>query len=311
MDVLSDVLAVMRTGRARSVLTAWRVPWAQEFAAVPGSAGFLVVLRGTCALRRDGAGPLALGPGDIVFRPHGEGHTLADPPATRPATPPCSPADAEHLPRYAVVGEPGEATTMTLCGAWELDPEMAHPLVADLPELIHVPAGHPHLAATVDQLVSELTAPGPGSAALIPALLDTMLVHLLRTWLTADHPVGWAAGLADPVTAAALRAVHREPAREWTVATLAACGGLSRAPFARRFTELLGQPPMTYVTWWRMTVAAGLLRGTDATVGEVAARVGYGSEFAFAAAFKRRFGTPPGRYRRRSRPGRPVTEMAL
>jgi AraC-like DNA-binding protein len=101
------------------------------------------------------------------------------------------------------------------------------------------------------------------------------------------------------VTAAALQAMHREPGRDWTVAGLAAVGGLSRAPFARRFTELLGRPPLTYLTWWRMTVAAGLLRRTDLTVGAVAGQVGYGSEFAFAAAFKRRFGTPPGRYRRR------------
>ncbi|MEV0898296.1 AraC family transcriptional regulator [Actinoplanes sp. NPDC049802] len=301
MDVLSDVLAVMRTGRARSAQVAWRAPWAQRFAAVPGSAGFHVVLRGTCALLRDGAEPLLLGPGDIVFRPHGDGHTLADPAGTRPAAPACSPAEAGDLPRYAAVGTPGEATTVTLCGAYELHPEMVHPLITDLPDLIHVPAGHQRLAATVDLLSAELITPGPGSGALIPALLDTMLVHLLRAWLAGVHPSGWAAGLADPVTAAALRAIHREPGRAWTVAALAACAGLSRAPFARRFTDLLGRPPMAYLTWWRMTLAAGLLRDTDATVGDVAAQVGYRSEFAFAAAFKRRFGSPPGRYRRRHR----------
>lgn len=305
MDVLSDVLAVMRTGRVRSAQVAWHAPWAQEFAPVPGAAGFHVVLRGSCRLLRDGAEPLALGAGDIVFRPHGAGHVLADSPGTRPVTPACDPAEMGDLPAYAVVGSPtSEDATVTLCGAYELDPELVHPLIHDLPELIHIPAQwgrHPHLRATVDLLAAELAEPGAGSAALVPALLDTMLVYLLRTWLTGEHPTLWAAALADPVTGAALQAIHREPERDWTVATLAAEGGLSRAPFARRFTGLLGQPPMTYLTWWRMTVAARLLQRTDTTVGAIAGRVGYGSEFAFAAAFKRRFGTPPGRYRRRTR----------
>ncbi|MEV6305357.1 AraC family transcriptional regulator [Actinoplanes sp. NPDC051861] len=338
MDVLSDVLAVMRTGRVRSALVTWHAPWAQEFAAVPGSAGFHVVLRGSCVLLRADAAPLPLAAGDIVFRPHGDSHTLADAPTTHSATPPCAPSDLVNLPRYAVVGSPTNPPTappdqvhpavagsaapspgqprravagsagsalagvaVTLCGAYELDPDLVHPLMRDLPDLIHVPAElgrHPHLRATMDLLAGELAHPGPGTEALIPALLDTLLVYLLRTWLSGDHPTGWAAALADPVTAAALQAIHREPAHDWTVASLAAEAGLSRAPFARRFAEVLGQPPMTYLTWWRMTVAAGLLRRTDTPLSGIAAQVGYASEFAFAAAFKRRFGLAPGRYRR-------------
>ncbi len=100
------------------------------------------------------------------------------------------------------------------------------------------------------------------------------------------------------MTAAALRAIHSDPARPWTVATLAAEAGLSRAPFARRFTAQLGQPPLTYLTWWRMTTAARLLRESDQPLTTVAARVGYASEFAFSAAFKRRYGVAPGRFRR-------------
>jgi AraC-like DNA-binding protein len=92
--------------------------------------------------------------------------------------------------------------------------------------------------------------------------------------------------------------MHRDPARPWTVASLAAEAGLSRAPFARRFTALLGRPPLTYLTWWRMTTAARLLRESDAPLAAIAAEVGYGSEFAFAAAFKRRHGVAPGRFRR-------------
>ncbi|MFC7531920.1 AraC family transcriptional regulator [Actinoplanes sp. GCM10030250] len=302
MDVLSDVLAVMRTGKVRSALIAWHAPWAQEFAAVPGSAGFHVVLRGTCLLLRPGAQPLTLTGGDIVFRAHGDGHTLADSPSTRPEMPACAPSDLADLPRYAVVGTPGDAdATVTLCGAYELDPVLVHPLIRDLPGLIHIPAQwgrHPHLRATVDLLAAELTSPGPGAEALVPALLDTLLVYLLRTWLGGSSPVGWAAALTDPVTGAALQAMHHDPARPWTVAGLAASAGVSRAPFARRFTEVLGRPPMTYLTWWRLTLAAGLLQRTDTPIGGIATQVGYTSEFAFAAAFKRQFGLPPGRYRR-------------
>ena len=101
------------------------------------------------------------------------------------------------------------------------------------------------------------------------------------------------------MTGVALEAMHQDPARRWTVASLAAQAGLSRAPFARRFTALVGRPPLAYLTWWRMTVAARMLRESDATVAVIARRVGYSSEFAFATAFRREHGSAPGRYRRR------------
>jgi AraC-like DNA-binding protein len=309
VDVLSDVITVMRTGRPRSARLEWHAPWAQ-FASVPGSAGFQIVLRGPCWLVRPGADPMPLAAGDVVFRPHGHGHTLADDPSTRPAGPPCGPDDVRALRRFAseTLGTPtGAPAGVTLCGAYELDPARAHPLLRDLPELIHLPAHlgkHPELRATVDLLAAELERPRLGTDAIVPALLDTLLLHILRTWLerpppTATATAGWAAALNDPVTAAALQAMHRDPARPWTVASLAAEAGLSRAPFARRFTALLGQPPLTYLTWWRMTTAARLLRESDAPLGAVAAEVGYSSEFAFANAFKRRHGVAPGRFRRR------------
>ncbi|MEJ3748022.1 AraC family transcriptional regulator [Actinomycetes bacterium KLBMP 9797] len=322
MDVLSDVIAVMRTGQPRAARVAWRAPWAQEFAAVPGSAGFQIVVRGLCWLIRPGHEPVPLSVGDVVFLPHGGGVTLADSPATRPVTPACDPNDpprAVHdaasalrgagerapasLQRFVSVGVDAP-TTVTLCGAYQLDPARAHPLLSSLPDLVHLPAHlgrHPELRATVDLLSSELDRPRLGTDAIVPALLDTLLLHILRTWLEqrpAAGAAGWAAALHDPATAAALHAIHRDPAGPWTVATLAAEAGLSRAPFARRFTALVGQPPLTYLTWWRMTIAAGHLRASEVPLSAVASRVGYASEFAFAAAFKRHHGAPPGRYRR-------------
>lgn len=111
---------------------------------------------------------------------------------------------------------------------------------------------------------------------------------------------GWGAALRNPAISAALLALHRDPAHPWTVKTLADQAGLSRAAFAHRFTTLIGQPPLGYLTWWRLTLAARLLCESDAPLSEVAAQVGYGSEFSFANAFKRAYGTAPGRYRRHS-----------
>jgi AraC-like DNA-binding protein len=298
VDVLSDALAVMRTGRPSSARLAWRAPWAQEFASVPGSAGFQVILQGPCWLLIAGRDPIPLAAGDVILRPHGQGHVLADHPSTPPE--PCDPA----APAFAAEGA-DDPTTVTLCGGYRLDRARSHPLMTSLPELIHLPAHlgrHPELLSTVTLLAGELAHPRLGTDAVVPALLDTLLLHTLRAWLDqqADRPetTGWAAALNDPPIAAALQAMHDDPARPWTVASLAAEAGLSRTPFARRFTALLGRPPLTYLTWWRMTTAATRLRESDALLSEVAAGVGYGSEFAFASAFKRHHGTPPGRYRR-------------
>lgn len=145
------------------------------------------------------------------------------------------------------------------------------------------------------------------------SLLDMLLLFILRAHLDARpghcEVSGWAAALADPGISAALDAVHRDPAHPWTVQSLAARADLSRAAFSRRFSMLVGQPPLAYLTWWRMGLAGRLLRSTDAPLSEVATRVGYGSEFAFANAFKREHGLPPGRYRREFCPlvaGRPA-----
>jgi AraC-like DNA-binding protein len=306
MDLLSDVVAVMRTGEPRSARVEWHAPWAQRFASVPGSAGFQVILQGPCWLMDPGGDPAPLASGDVVFLPRGRGIILADDPSTPLTGPDCDPQDPLYARRYAAatVGEPAGRTTVTLCGAYQLDPARAHPLLHDLPELIHLPAHvgrHTELRACVDLLAAELERPRPGTDALVHALLDTMLLFLLRAWFD-EQPTaagaGWAAALTEPAVMAALQAMHRDPARPWTVASLAAEAGLSRAPFARRFTALVGQPPLTYLTWWRMTTAARLLRESDTPLSALAPRVGYASEFAFANAFKRHYGAAPGRYRR-------------
>lgn len=300
MDLLSDVLAVMRTGEPVSAKVAWSAPWGQRFAAVPGAAGFRVVLHGSCWLIRDDAQPLLLNAGDVVFLPHGKGHALADSPATPIDAEACDPNDPGFLARHAHLPTPGTGPrTVTLCGAYQLDPVRAHPLLLTLPEVIHLPARlGQDVRTAVDLLGAELERPRLGTDALISALLDTLLLYILRAWFEEGRATTWTAALRDRSVVAALHAIHRNPAEAWTVAMLAQEAGLSRAPFARRFTDKVGQPPLGYLTWWRMTIASQLLRDTDEPLRVIAGKVGYTSEFAFAAAFKRQFGLPPGQFRR-------------
>jgi AraC-like DNA-binding protein len=138
----------------------------------------------------------------------------------------------------------------------------------------------------------------------MPALLDTLLLYILRAFfeeVSCAATGGWAAALGDEAVTAALQEIHGDPAHPWTVEELGARAGLSRAAFARRFTTLVGQPPLGYLTWWRMTTAGRLLRESDAPLRTIAQQAGYLSEFAFAKAFKREYGLSPGRYREQGR----------
>ncbi|MEU6717921.1 AraC family transcriptional regulator [Nonomuraea sp. NPDC046802] len=304
MDVLSDVVAAMRIGVPRSARVEWPAPWGQRFASAPGSAGFQVVLRGSCWVIPPQGEPFPVGAGDVLFFPHGHGYALADSPQSPVAEPKCDPyAEAELFASASMEGS--GPVTVTLCGGYRLDSSRAHPLLQGLPAMIHLPATvgrDSELRAAVELLGKEIGDPRPGADLVVAALLDMLLLYILRAWFegSMEHCAvqGWAAALADPAIGAALEAVHRDPAHPWTVESLGRRAGLSRAAFSRRFTHFVGQPPLTYVTWWRLGTAARMLRDSDAALSEIAGAVGYGSEFAFAGAFKREYGMAPGRYRR-------------
>lgn len=319
MDVLADVLAAMRTGLTRSARTEVRAPWGLRFPQV-GGATFHVVLEGACWLLPAGGGadgapgtggsaePVRLGPGDAVLLRRGSPMNLADEPAT-PLTDfrPSTWEPGQVIGRVEIDG-PGPRSLL-LCGAYPLGRARPHPLVAGLPEVLHLPSNperHASMHAAVGLLNSELEERRPGRDGVVPALVDALLLYILRAWL-ADRsaaeargagPAGWATALTDPAVAPALEAIHAEPGRSWTVEELGGRGGLSRSAFARRFTMLVGTPPLSYLTWWRMTAAGRLLLTGDAPLSAVAGQVGYVSEFAFAKAFKREYGVAPGRYRR-------------
>jgi AraC-like DNA-binding protein len=301
MDVLSDVIAIMRTGRPRSARISWRAPWGQRFPAEPGSATFQVVLRGSCWFLPSEGEPVALSMGDVVFLPQGDGYALTDSLETPLAEPVCDPYRDAGVIGSAAFGGSG-AETVTLCCGYRLDHARTHPSLRSLPAVIHLPARlgrHPELRAAVDLLTREIENPRLGADTVVSSLLDILQLYILRAWFEAEGAYcshsGWAAALADPAVSAALDAIHRDP---WTVQSLGERAGLSRAAFSRRFTDLVGKPPLAYLTWWRLSTAARLLQETDASVAEVSRRVGYGSEFAFGNAFKREHGISPGRYRR-------------
>ncbi|MEU8173467.1 AraC family transcriptional regulator [Microbispora hainanensis] len=314
MDVLSDLL---RRAHARNALVRQliqRPPWALAFTGAPPLT-VVAALGGHASVRLDDAGvaPVRLAPGDIALIGGAHPHTIADDPSTPPQA-------VIHGSRKHVVGD-GEAAagaqrslgprtygdglpgaTIMLRGACELRGEAGVRLLGMLPPLAVVPAG-PRTRAALDLLAAEVARDEPGQDAVLHRLLDLVLVLALRAWCAgpgASVP-SWHRALADPAVGEALRLLHERPAHRWTVAELAAGSGMSRAAFAARFRSMVGEPPLAYLTGWRMTLGADLLSDTDATVAAVAREVGYGDAFAFSVAFKRAHGVSPSAWRRRTR----------
>jgi AraC-like DNA-binding protein len=303
-DALTQVLEAAQLGGRLSASISVRAPWGLRFGHVERVAGFHVVSRGACWLLCEGdLTPARLDTGDLVLLPHGTAHVVCDDPAS----------EAIDLHGYTANIAPGQTLALPdgsgpecalLCGSYSLSLDGRYPLLHGLPRLIHLRAGQiaeGALAATVQMLEAEAARGAPGSSLVIDRLVDLLFVHALRTWLAIQADAAsesWFGALADPVVGPALQAVHADPTFNWTVETLARAAGLSRAPFARRFRNAVGEPPLAYVTRWRMAVAAGFLEQGERAA-RVAGRVGYDDEFAFAKAFKRVRGISPGEHRRR------------
>lgn len=300
MDVVSDAISAVHLGHPSSNRVRIGGSWCARLDPYDG-AGFHVVLQGGCWLLPDGGAPVSLGVGDAVLLPHGTGHVIAD----SPLDPAVAAAKAVPFERWSEETGPrawptGRDATELLCGKYRLDCSRMHPLMTELPEVVHLPSRvgrHPELRAAIDLLAGELDERRAGAGVALPSLLDLLLVYMIRSWMAGTTGGAWPAALGDPVTAAALRALHADPAAPWGNDRLAAAAGVSRPTLARRFTALVGRPPMAYLTWWRLIIAAGLLRDTPDTLAAIADRVGYGSPYALSHAFEREFGLTPGRYR--------------
>jgi AraC-like DNA-binding protein len=311
VDVLSDLLHRARAGNALVRQLIHRPPWSMTYADAPPLT-IVATLGGHASIRFDDAGPTLgrLAAGDIALISGTGRYTIADSPSTPPqivihqgkkylaGTGEETTVRQSLAPRTYGDGLPG-ATTM-LRGAYQLRGGVGDRLLDMLPPLAVVPAG-PRTRAALDLLTAETACDEPGQDAVLGRLLDLVLVMALRAWCARPDatPPAWYRALADPAVGDALCLLHTEPAHRWTVAELAAKTGMSRAAFAARFTSQVGEPPVTYLTAWRMTLAADLLHDTDRTIATVAREVGYHDAFAFSVAFKRASGVSPSAWRRK------------
>jgi AraC family transcriptional activator of mtrCDE len=304
MDVLSDWMRTMGTAGVLLARTRLAAPWGMRMEASE-EVSFHIVVEGGCWLRCKGREPVELLQGDLVVLPTGAAHELVHEPRGR-----AEPLE-ELIARVRRAPPPKGRTSLVMCGAYRSDAGLAHPLLRALPPVAHFPAAriraHAALAATVGLLVAEAERPGPGSDVLVQHLFDALFLYLVRAWAEEDAEArpGWLSALRDEALSRALARMHEKPAAPWTVESLAREAGMSRAVFARRFTQEVGEPPLAYLTGWRMGLASRLLRESEASLAEVASRVGYDSEFAFSRAFKRSRGLAPMAFRRAG-----VEEMA-
>lgn len=268
-----------------------------------------VPTRGEAWVVHDGVDPVRVGPGDVCLVRGPDHYTVADSPATPPQIridpqQHCwSVADGRLLSEELSLGvrtwgSSRGAGTAILVGCYDLASQVTPLVIGSLSRVTVVPAAT-WTSPLLEVLQEEVGGDGPGQPVVLDRLLDLVLIESLRVWFANDHghaPKWWRAG-GDPVAGPAVQALQEDPARAWTVASLAREVGVSRAALARRFTEVVGEPPMTFLTTWRLSLAADRLRGSNDTVAAIARSVGYGSPFALSTAFKRTHGLSPAQFR--------------
>ncbi|RJK97112.1 AraC family transcriptional regulator [Vallicoccus soli] len=312
MDPLAGLLDGPRARGAFVLRSELDPPWAlrvQDRAPLT----VLAVVRGAAWLLPDAGPRERLAAGDIAVVRGPGAYGVADDPATpvqaviHPGQRCTTPAGVEvplgwQGPR--TWGGAREGSTRLVTGTYQEEGAVSRRLLAALPPVLVARAGPGRdgpggVAPVVAWLAREAAREDPGQEAVLDRLLDLLLVAVLRGWFDRPgaRPPGWYAAAADPVVGPALRLLQSAPERAWTVTSLAAAVGTSRTALARRFTALVGEPPMAYLTAWRLDLAADLLREPGTTVAAVARRVGYGSPFALSAAFKRERGVSPAEHR--------------
>jgi AraC-like DNA-binding protein len=268
----------------------------------------IATVRGAAWLIPDAGDDVRLGQGDVAIVRGPDPYLVADDPATPPQVvihpgQRCTTPEGEELTGMSTMGvrtwgNSPDGETVLLTGTYQLRSEISRRLLGALPPLLVV-TGDTWENPLIPYLAEEIVKDEPGQEAVLDRLLDLVLIAVLRAWFArpeAGAP-GWYRAHADPIVGPALQLLHNNPSQPWTVAKLASATGVSRAALARRFNALVGQPPMAFLTEWRLTLAADLLREPRATVGSVAHEVGYGSSFALSTAFKRVRGLSPQAYR--------------
>jgi AraC-like DNA-binding protein len=316
MDVLTDVLETVRVSSVCYGRVELGAPWGVRVGK-RDAAAFHVLLRGNCWLEVEGFGePVPLSSGDLFSLPHGHAHVLRDSLDTEPRP-------LEELISELPAGQPlkvgGTGSPATLvCGAFNFEDRRNNPLLGVLPPLVLIRGEDGRavrwLELTLQFMACEAASDRPGATTDVSRRADILFIQIVRGYLagTPEERRGWLRALGEPQIGAALGLIHENPEQAWTVGNLASKVGMSRSTFAGRFAELVGEPPLHYITRWRMQKAASLLREGTSTLADVADRVGYESEAAFSKAFKRWVGVAPGAYRRSARQsGPPEPPVAL
>ncbi|WP_067138762.1 AraC family transcriptional regulator [Microtetraspora malaysiensis] len=312
MDALARLVEGPRARGAFLLQTIMTPPWSVRIEdRAPLS--LVTVVRGEAWVVPDRGDAVRLRPGDVTITRGPDAYTFAGDPATPPRVvihpgQRCTTPDGEDVSEAMHLGvrtwgDSLDGPAALLVGTYRPSSEISRRLLDALPPLLALP-GDAWESPLIALLEQEISRDEPGQEVVLDRLLDLLLVTVLRAWFSrpdANTP-GWYNASGDPVVGPALRLLHGDPAHPWTVSALATEVGASRAALYRRFTELVGEPPMAYLTGWRLALAADLLRDSDATVGAVAGQVGYGSAFALSTAFKRVRGVSPREFRRSAVP---------
>jgi AraC-like DNA-binding protein len=315
MDAFSEVLSGITLTGAVFFSAEFSAPWGfstsepKTMAAkiAPGAEHLVLyhlVIEGGAVIELTDGKSIALQAGDVVVFPHGDAHHMSSAKGLR-----------RPFPNYGISGKiqardlaplqagGGGEISRFVCGYLTCDPHLCQPILSGLPaafkvNIRHDRAGH-WLESSIMHLVDEAASGRVGSEAMLAKLSETLFVDTLRRYVSSlpEQQVGWLAGARDPVVGKSLALLHSRVAHPWTIADLAEEVGISRSALVERFTRYLSEPPMTYLTRWRLQLAMKSLERTSRGVADIAANVGYESEAAFSRAFKREFGEPPGRYR--------------
>ena len=318
MDVLSEVLKVVKLQGALFYNGEFSSPWSVRAASshglarhfAPGAEHVIIyhlLTDGRASVRLDDGTRIVLNAGDIVMIPHGDPHIMENGPPTPTVD------DSEQLTEVLSqglklwrLGGGGEVTKF-VCGYMACEPRLSQVFLSGLPPLFKVSirndASGRWLENSIRFSVEQADACRAGGEAVLAKLSEVLFVETLRAYITdlpAEH-TGWLAGARDSEVGKTLALMHRNPSHSWTIASLAKSAGVSRSVLAERFRHYLGEPPMAYLTRWRLQLGAQMLASTSHSVMQVAAEVGYESEAAFNRAFKREFGIPPARFRSKAK----------
>ncbi len=310
MDPLSDLLRVVRLDGAYFFAVEAAAPWSVDTVAareltprvMPHAEHLIsyhIITDGRCFGGLHGEAPVELGPTDVIVFPHGDAHLISSERGKK-FTPHVNSTQLVKYPSTARIGSDGPSTTSFICGFLGCDRGPFNPLLASLPHVMHLRGMSKNwIGAFTQQLIDESRSGRAGSESVLTRLAEVMFIEVLRRYVDELPPgqTGWLAGLQDAVVGRVLMLLHSRPADPWTLPDLAREASTSRSALAERFTAMIGQPPIQYLTQWRMQVAANLLTQSGAKVSAIGAQVGYESEAAFSRAFKKATGVAPGAWR--------------